>query len=293
MSIVDVRETFAGREGGVNEKGERTYTRVFRVQTDSAYDGPLFVRLASGVPRIGDVYATSTELDTGATVRTVDPQQDDDNPRLWIITVAYDSAVDQEQRDENPLARPAEIAWDFQQYTRAVWKDADGKAILNSAGDYFDPPIEVDDSRPVLTITRNEAAFNPALAIDYQDAVNTDPFFGFAARQVKVAKISSQRAFENNVSYWRTSYEFHMRRDGWKVAVLDQGRRQKGQGGDAQGQTDPNKVYQILDGSGQPISDPVPLDGAGRRLASPGPTTAKFREFEIYKERPFAAFNLP
>src|SRR5207245_2866104 len=80
-----------------------------------------------------------------------------------------------------------------------VWKDAYGKGILNSAGQYFDPPPMMDDSRPRLSIARNEPVFNPAIAINYQDAVNTDGFLGFTAGQVRVSGISASNESENNI----------------------------------------------------------------------------------------------
>jgi hypothetical protein len=286
MAIVSVREVASGRDGTLNNKGERSYSRAFQVITDDPLDGPLLVRTASGIPQRGSIYATATEIDPGAKVKAINPSQDADNPRVWTVKVDYDSVT--EDKPENPLDRPIEISWTAAPYERVVFNDTDGKAILNSAGDYFDPPLTIDDSRPVLTVVRNEPSYNPTLAIDYQDAVNTDSFLGFSPGQVKVAKIDATSATENDIFYWRVTYEFHFRREGWALSVLDQGRYQK-----LNNKPVPIPEYDESGNAvpGSHVSDPVPLDGAGQRLTNPGPDTAIFLTFKVYKERPFAAFN--
>jgi hypothetical protein len=289
VAVQSVTEKFDGRDHSVSDKGVRTYTRVFEATTNSNYTGPVAVRAALftefGIER-GAAYSTDTESDTGCLCKKITPRQSD-NPKVWEIRVEYDSETDDEE--ENPLDRPAVYAWSFQPATRAVWKDIDGHGILNSAGQYFDPPIEIDDSRPVLTVTRNEADFDPALAISYQDAVNDSDFLGFDAGQAKVANISATSQFENDVAYWQVQYEFHFRREGWELQILDQGRYAKVGGKlvripeyDSAGNAIPNSH----------VADPVPLDGNGARLDSPTPATVEFLPFTVYEEKDFSAFNI-
>jgi len=172
MAVIEVNEK-TGAIGAENEKGDRTYTRVFHVVTNSSLDGGLTVRLALGIPRRGDFYATQTDLDEGAFCKTITAQQDSENPRVWEVRVEYGPSEDAQQ-DENPLNRAADVSCTFAKFQRVVWQDNDGKGIFNSTGMYFDPPVEIDDSRPVITIERNEAAFDLSLASDFQDAVNGD-----------------------------------------------------------------------------------------------------------------------
>lgn len=65
---------------------------------------------------------------------------------------------------------------------------------------------------PFLTITRNEESLNASRPLTYQDKVNSDTFFCFLPQTVKCNKISAQLAFENNVSFWKVTYEFEMRK---------------------------------------------------------------------------------
>jgi hypothetical protein len=276
---MDVKQV-SGAEVTLSEKGERTHTRTFRVITDSPLVTATEVLLAAGIPRRGDWLPS----DTAAYVKTVTPRQDEDNPLLWEVRVVYDTSVEPDQ-EENPIARPVEIVWGASQWQRLAEKDIDGNALLNSAGYYFDPPPEADDSRPVLTITRNEAAFNPTLAIDYQDAVNSNNFLGFDPDQVKVASITAARQFENGVYFWRVTYEFNFRREGWTLKILDQGRYRLNR----KPIREKNAAGVELDGTH--VADPVPLDGLGEPLANPTPATVKYRNFKIYKERDFSVFN--
>ncbi len=287
MSIVAVNELFEGREAQENEKGQRFYTRVFQVVTDDPNDGPLTAARATGVPRRGALYSAGNEVDLAARVRRITPSQNPESPRLWEIRIEYDTV--REEQDENPLNRPYEVNWDFAQFTRPVWRDIFGNAILNSARQYYDPPVEIDDSRPVLSVTRNEGGFNPGLAIEFQDAINSDTFLGFSPGTVKVAKIAAQSQFENNWFYWRVTYEFNFRREGWNISILDQGRYELRNG-------KPVPIREF-DTSGVEIpfshvTDPVPLNGAGLRLPNPSPDTVIYGTYQVYRERDFSFLNL-
>lgn len=293
MAIVSVNEK-AGARSRINEKGETEYTRQFHVVTSSASVGNLAVRTATGIPRRGNVYATPTEFDTTSVVKEVDAQQDEDNPRKWIVTANYGApSGDQDQQNENPLLRPAVLTWGFVQAQKAMYKDLDNRPIANSAHEYFDPPPEVDDSRPVLTVSRNEPSFNPAIAIQYQDAINSDGFLGFQPGQAKVAGISATSQTENNFFFWHVTYEFHFRRDGWKLALADLGRNELVNGKrvaiprrDEQG----NKVPDTQ------VIDPVPLNGQGQELENPTPQSVagvNFPPFNVYKSLSFSPLGVP
>lgn len=286
-----------GVESSVNDQNVTEYTRRFRVIADSKLASPFAIRQASGLPQRGDAFerqlGTTTDRDETATCKSISVSQDEDNPLLWNVRATYgrmDSEA--EQVAENPLERPSEIAWSFASFTKVAEQDINGRGILNSAGDYFDPPAEIDDSRLVLAITRNEAAFNPAIATDYQDALNSDTWYGFEPGQVKLTAISAQRAIENRRIYWRVSYEFHFRRDTWKLKILDRGKRK------IAGSPDFLAYINARDENGTelhdtPVTEPVPLDGNGGELLGPSPNTVHYLEFDVYKSRSFAALGLP
>jgi len=289
MAVTKVTQLWRGRSHSSDAQGGRTYRRKFDVYTDDKATEQSEVRQAVGVPRIGDIYPE----DTGATVIGLQVEQEPNHDKLWHVTANYSTDTGNQNtgaEEENPLDRPAELEWSFVQFTKIAETDLNGEALLNSSGEIFDPPPEMDDSRPVLRIARNEAAFSAALAVDFMDAVNLDAFFGGQPGQVKVASISAVRQFENDVAFWRVVYEFHYRRELWDLRVLDQGFHTfDGVTLDVIREL----VNNVDDGPGtfQPVQKPERLDGMGGRLAPP--EASVYLPYQVYKNRTFADLGLP
>lgn len=280
MAITEIKETFDGRGGSKDRKGHRHYERVFFAKTNSIKDGAQVILTDPLVPKIGDIYASGNDLDTGAWCSAVRPQQNVEEPSRWTVTVEYTSEPGESfGAAEDPLLRPADIAWGFVQFQRLIEKDINGKELTNSAGDPFLPPPTGDQSRPVLSITKNMPFFDPT-RLTYIDAVNTDFFLGVAAGRWKCSAITSQRLLENGRFFWRTAHEFHYSEIGWKLEPLDRGLNKLVAG----------KRERILD-NGLPVVEPVKLDGAGQPLAATA--AGVYRSFKIYRELPFAALGLP
>lgn len=269
------------RSSDLNEKGERTYTLTYYVETDDPEIGAGVVREAVGWVR-GEPYQTSTEFDNGAFCVGINASCKDDDGLGWTVTVNFGPPPQgQDSPTENPLNQPSQVAWSFAQFERPVDKTVDGEAIVNTAGDPFANEILRDDSRPVLAFTRNEASFNASLAYSYRDTVNSDPFMGAAPGQVKVSNISGARQFDPNFGfYWTVSYEFMFSADGFEKKIVSAGLREK---------NDQGKPANILV-QGQPINDPALLDKKGKQLKPGAPP--HIQEFKIYNETSFSAFNL-
>ena len=288
MAIVSVYERARDRSGRKGQKGEVVYRQVFVVITSTRSDGPQTVMNAVdpstsvSIPVIGQIYLAGNDLDPNARCIGVDPQNiDEDGGKIWQVNCEFSTKW--QDATDDPLLRPTDISFGFAQFQRPVWLDINGSAITNSANAYFDPPVEIDDSRPVLTMVRNEAWFSTSLAIDYQDAVNSDVFFGFPVRTVKVAGISGQSAVENGIQFVKVTYEFHIRRELWiPLKILDAGMQDK------------NRNTTIPGTSGQIAVEPWPLNGSGTFLTAPTTTSLlQFRSFTVYKERAFTALALP
>lgn len=183
------------------------------------------------------------------------------------------------ETEENPLDEPADIQWGFAQFQKPVQYDINNQPILNSAGD----PVtdqEIDDSRLVLTVTRNEASFNPLLAFQYRDAVNATPFKGCPIGTVKVANIGAVEKHDKPDFgvYYTVTYTFHFDPKGFDRIILDQGYREKIDG----------KMKHILV-QGQKITEPHLLDGTGKKLPVDG--QPRFKTWRVYPRLPFGVFN--
>lgn len=298
MAIVWVREDFEGRKASINFDVVRRYTRVFKVLTDNRRDDGGTVGIADGIPRLYTPYlAPNGTFDFGATVREVNPEPSPDTPFLWIVTVEYSSETSGgkggekrtrpdpsgqgQQPEKNPLLRPPEVSWSGQKYRKPMPADIGGTPIVNPAGDPYDPPVEADDTRLTLTISRNEAAYNAAYFADFFDAMNEDDFWGFGPLKWKCNLINGSLQFEENTYYWRVTYEFGLRLETWDEQVVARGFHKK---------TNVAGTYTnaaILDPYGIPVSQPVLLDATG------GPTTVPYiQTFRIYRRQRFSRLGL-
>lgn len=291
MAIVDWKEIWEGRSGELDQiRAVRRYERVFRIVTDSTYDGPTLLLLnAEFLGLLAPYLDAGGLIDPGAILRNVRvTQPEQDNPFVWLLTYEYSSEpLDVQQRGaggqgdgsgagggdpnapsgegiQNPLARPPIFTMDIAKFQRVVDRDVFGTAITNSAGAPFSPLPEVDDSRLVLTMERNEDEPDWLELLLYQDAVNADFFLGFAPGTAKV-NIKASAQFENNVYYWKMTYTFEFRNvvaiagviySGWDLHLLDQGYTILDKNG---------RPQLLLDLQGNPLSEPVLLDGSGHQ----------------------------
>jgi hypothetical protein len=286
VAVTSVAEDYKGRRGSFKEeslkKVVREYRRNFFVVTDSNFDEAVTIRSDPRLPKIGDFYVNAGGvLDVGAWVRSVECEQQEHDPKQWKVVCDYSSETDDPEREEgagedargdddkkkdNPLLRPAEVEWGAVDYQRVVDRDINGDPIVNSAGARFDPPVEEDDSRLVLKVQRNEASFNVSLAQQYTNALNSDSFLGGDPYTWLCKAFTGTRKVEDGIVYWSVQYEFHYRSDTWFRFVLDQGFYEQHAGTDG-------KPRAFKDNTGQLLSEPLLLDGYGRRLPFTASTT--------------------
>ena len=171
---------------------------------------------------------------------------------------------------------------------------ANGKPIVNSAHKAFDPPVEVDYTRLLLTVTRLHNKF-PSDLMSYQDCVNKkgirfniNGFEMFApAFTVKLQGITGSAQWQEKRRFWRVDYvcevDFYR---GWRVDILDRGKTQLVQNNET-------KVWEdqlILDEKGHPINEPALLNGQGRpsrETANESTQVGAYLRYAVYPERDF------
>lgn len=296
MGVISVESIPEGWAGNWDKQRQRTYKRKFRVETDSRDDGPVTIRLATTgappvplVPRIGSKYfVTSTEQDAGSFCSNVATDFEDLTPLglSWILTFDY-APFDFSLFGNDPTAWPILITFGSAKYERIVTVDQDGNPILNSAGDPFESPVTIDESRSIITVQRNElvkyvegtGGFNPLLAELYRDTVNNELWNGFEAKTVKCSSITTgapQYDSNNEVWYYQVTYVFEIDRDAWTKRLLDQGYNVISAG--------VRKPYLL---GGQKPEEPILLNGSGAFT-----TTPHFLSYEGYPLRDFSIFNL-
>lgn len=291
--IASVSERMGGRTGAMDNLGRRKYTRRFTVETTDPLVGPLAVRTATGIPVVGSSYHNGVgsgdpryEFDLGAFCESVSAAEEGDSGVEWVVTCEY-GPFDWTPFLEEAALWPIRVSFGGERTERVDYFDNAGDPILNSAGDPFGDPVTVDDSRVVLTITRNEkvSTFSLAVPETFSDTINDAPWNGFAAKTCKMGVITTgEPTYDPNGKYYyyTVTYPVTIDRATWTKKILDQGFNE------LTGPYD-DEVKPVMN-NGQPVSDPVPLDGAGHRLDVYGTPVAL--DFEVYDEADWSALAI-
>jgi hypothetical protein len=289
MGIESVEEMLGVRTAKINSQWQKTYRRGWRVQTTSPLVSAQAVRNACPV-QLGkryeqtDALGNVVDFDKTAFCQSLDVQIDPscDDDCTWIIIADY-GPYDPTQFPENPLNHPIKITFGANRFEKPAEEDVDGNAVLNSAGDYFDPAATMDDSRSTLRVVRNEQYYDERYATVWRDKVNESNWNGYAPGTVKILPITSEMEYSGVCGfYYVVQYEFEINSDGWKKRILDQGLRVLDSG------TGNQKLAH--DENGQPATSPVLLDGNGGQLeVGDSPV---YLEYQVYQEIDFGPLNL-
>lgn len=300
MSIVLFEEMWQDRGAESAGIDDSTATRQWRVVTNDKTHDAIYVityGLSAGIlpqrysPLPSNAYLTARRLRADSQTET---------PLHWIVTANYSSApVSSEEKDKEqnpePLNRKAKFRWSTNLYREAVEKDIDDNAILNSAGDYFDPPIERDRSNWVLTVTRNVTAV-PIWLLDYNNCPINESSFTVDGVTVeeKKARLTTidigEEQIENNVKYRVLTMQIEFKKEGWTAKILDQGLRKRTDL--AGGWKQVHIEVENDNGELSKVTSPVMLDGEGGVLDQPSPDTAVFLDYELYEAKDFSVLPL-
>jgi hypothetical protein len=224
------------------------------------------------------------------TARKVTASNQADSPHHFLVTVEYSSApLDKEDKDKednpDPTTRPAVINWSTKLYRESVEKDVDGDAILNSAGDYFDPPIERDRSNWTCVVRKN-LANPPTWLLDYNNCPINSSSFTVDGVQVQAerARLSmidiGEKQVENDVNFRTVTITLEFKKEGWKASILDQGLKE----------IDGGELKPIMV-DGKSITSPICLSG-GVHIEAPTPQNAVFLDYDIYDSKDFSVLPL-
>lgn len=306
MAVTYFEELFEGRGGKDTVDKKYEHTRVFEVRTDDPNDDEMTAGAAAGLPRNGDPHP----YNPAATMRAISCFNLPDDPTIWIVTCEYntDLAVDHAReiagpaedgtstlndgiagdRPENPLDRPAVYRVESEQTTEIVSEDWNLNPILNSAGDPYDPPPQIETSYPVIHVEKNFPVGAPILDLGvqaiYYDCVNTNRWHGIAAGQLRIVKIGCSYNFENGVAYGRVTFQMKLRWKGWKLRLADIGFNYLTEGGTKKRRID------VELGSGVYPDTPQPLNGGGQPLATGDPLL--FNEYQVYRELDYGILGI-
>ncbi len=274
MSFTYDGEKPTTREGDDTD-GVRTYSRVYGFIASSQLDDEYGVLTHTSTPQYGSVHPS----DSGAWCNSRKAVCTD-GWTGWTLYVTWSS---KRELATDPTNDPAIITVSTEQFQKVADRDKDGYSICNSAGDPFDPPYMMDDSRRVIQIQKNMSS-HPSWLLSYQDVVNSDVFvvkgISYAIGTGKVQRVSiGPTETRNGVPFVVVTVDIHCQRDGWILRPLDAGFREK---------SGTERINIVNDGDGLQPTSPVCLDGSGAVLANPTTTTAVYGAFTVYTT---AAFN--
>lgn len=277
---LEITEQGTGQRGQVDRTFQRHYQRRFQLEFDPVDGDP--PDAYSVILALNYALGTTFPTDPWAAVLNLDVECASDDGYTWFGTVdygPYDPRI-----TENPLDQPPELEWDAVQFERTADVDVEtGLAVVNSAGDYFDPPVLRDDSRPVLRVSVNMADPLPPDLFLLKDKVNNAPFLGWDLHCAKCSPVRARQAFHPSVPgtglYWAVTLEIQFHEETWDPKILDQGLRKL----DAT-TTPPTQKQIVIDGS--LATAPALLDGAGGVLENGADPV--FLQFRVYPEADFS-----
>lgn len=313
MTINSVNETWAGETGSADNTWQRTYSRVFQVITDSPSHSVFEVGSASGIPLLWSLHPD----DTRCFCDKITPKRLASSRQIWEVTCSYTNKLDEEDEpDENPLSRPWKLSWTSQLFTKVAERgikretiNAGGTTIvpapggsiegpiINSAGDQFDPPVEIEQSNWQLTAKKNIATV-PTWLMDYRDSLNNSQItiagINFGKGELRINSMSiGEYAFENTIGFYPFEIQIAQRSETWMRELLDQGTHEVKTvniGGAAT-----VSRLRIVDKKGQHVTEPVRLDGGGVKLPDLAAVEdSVFIRYQVYlKERDYGSLGLP
>lgn len=188
----------------------------------------------------------------------------------------------------DPSQRRMVLRFGHQEYEEALERDAiTNAAVCNSARDKFVPPVMRPMSFRVITLERNELAFDSTFTHQFMNTVNAGTFYGYGAKKVLCKAIDAETDFEANIPFFRVTYVFWVRpisdlEDTWVWKQLDAGLNEL----DAN-----NKPIAIRDQqTSQPVTSPRLLNGAGGALGHG--IDPVYLDFNRYPQKNFALLGL-
>ena len=170
--------------------------------------------------------------------------------------------------------------------------------IINSAGDQFDPPVQIEASNWALTAKKNIASV-PTWLMDFRDSLNgaqiTIAGVTFEKPELRMNSRSiGEYAIENDIGYFPFEIQIAQKSETWTRELLDQGTHEI-KTVNIGGVSTASRV-RIADKKGQHVTEPIRLDGEGKKLE---PDTAPvedsiFIRYQVYlKERDYSSLGLP
>lgn len=253
--------------------------RVWQVQLDSPVNAAeAAIAAVNADPTLGADIGDAHPLDPFVFLSDLTADVTAASRIVWRVTGTYNESVGGLlQNASTPLDEPTLISWASNTYIEPVIKNTAGNAVTNSAGQAFDPPLTQERVTLIATITYNSETYDPLLPMQYQGKINdASTIIGTLTvpeRMAKIIELSGTAQVFEDISYFKITIKVEINpkislgstgavvAQGWDTEVLDQGLNELLPG-------PPEKLTEISLDDGSQVTEPVGLNGAGRKLAA-------------------------
>jgi hypothetical protein len=294
---------------------EREY--VVLVSEDEPIDAlELRVQNADGIPLIGDVIS---EDFPNVKVDSVTPSEINENGfRQWKVKVTYKTLTDSDfstdpTQDPTTLkpvvnagsVRRAEVlerAYKTDENGNVTDKEGDPTdPVVNTMGDIFNPPVVIEYSNQVLSISRNLRTFDFDWITEFENTTNKSKVriagTSVEKNQAFMSQIRAVSALDNNgVTYYQVQYEIEISKRGFDKQLLNIGFKKQ----DPDTAEPTSKVditySDIQDNPGDkadtPVSDPQRLTESGQVIVDPKDPSFYVVK-KVYFPKKWTSLNIP
>lgn len=305
---IRVEEKYAERSATRNQEEISDYTRVYNVISDTALSESQ-VLIATDTTtdfQIADINS-SHYTDSRAKCVNVSASPKDSDRKTWEVTVKWQtmkgsgSYDDEDENTTDPTTQRPKVSFGSTQYTKVVDKyygagEAQGspaQPIQNSAGEPFDPPVQLEFSRTIIEISYNTRIFETNWMREFENTVNekaeTVGGMNIPAGEGRITTLDADPLYDDNDElYWNVNAQIELNDDGYILKLLDQGFNYL--------DNDDLTEFTVKDKDGNdvPASEPQKLNGTGGKWADESPAIdPQYLEFEIYFSKDWKSLNLP
>ena len=292
--------------------GERTYVAL--VSDDEPIEGlELRITDAEGIPRIGDVIS---EDYPNVLCDSVTPSEINENSfRNWNVKVSYATKTGSDFTND-PTADPttlkpvvtagsvrrAEVLDSSYAYdSGGNVTDKENKptrAVLNSVGDVFNPPVTVEYSNQVLSISQNLRNFDFNWITEFENTVNLSKIkiAGSTVEegQAFMSQIRAVTALDNNgKTYYQVQYDIEISKRGFDKLLLNIGFKKLDASGNKIDITYSDLESDAGDKADTPVSDPQRLSEDGKTVIVDPTEPSVYRRTKVYFPKRWSSLNIP
>lgn len=276
------------------------YTRKYLVRTDEAVlQFEAAVAAAVGINR-----GSPLDVDNNAICyrAKIGPGPARTRPPFMAWYATYEFSTDAtlpEEVDDDPTTTRTIWTISPQIQSRYVWKDRNGKLIVNAAGSPYDGGIPVDVRLGSVTAkrTKDATAYDKNAVLANSGKLNSETYLGGAPGTVQV-DISAQERYEGAYHFWDETYTFAYDPAGWQPKPVNAGFFQR-LTGDSE-DPDYNTLIRIINSDvgdtnapDDPVQEPEPLDADGVVVhPNDRPDDCTFIEVDYYDSFDFSTLNL-